>query len=65
MSLTGRKAVPVRSAGDPLVRLLASEDVERRHENLARALADFDAATVATIHGFCQEVLGSLGIRAR
>ena len=51
-------------ADDPLVRLLASEDVERRHENLARALADFDAATVATIHGFCQEVLGGLGIAA-
>ena len=26
------------------------------------ALADFDAATIATIHGFCQEVLGGLGI---
>jgi exodeoxyribonuclease V beta subunit len=51
-------------ADDPLVRLLASEDVARRHDNLARALADFDAATVATIHGFCQEVLGSLGIAA-
>jgi exodeoxyribonuclease V beta subunit len=51
-------------ADDELVRLLASEDVARRHENLARALADFDAATVATIHGFCQEVLGGLGIAA-
>ena len=51
-------------ADDPLVRLLASEDVERRHANLARALAGFDAATVATIHGFCQEVLGGLGIAA-
>ena len=30
--------------------------------NLARALADFDAATIATTHGFCQEVLGGLGV---
>jgi exodeoxyribonuclease V beta subunit len=51
-------------ADDPLVRLLAREDVQARHERLARALADFDAATVATIHGFCQEVLGGLGIAA-
>ena len=51
-------------ADDPLVRLLASEDLEARHQRLAKALADFDAATVATIHGFCQEVLGGLGIAA-
>jgi exodeoxyribonuclease V beta subunit len=47
---------------DPLVRLLASEDVRPRRDNLSRALANFDAATVATIHGFCQEVLGGLGV---
>ena len=51
-------------ADDPLIRLLASDNVEARHANLAKALADFDAATVATIHGFCQEVLGGLGIAA-
>ena len=33
-----------------------------RRDRLARALADFDAATIATTHGFCQEVLGGLGI---
>ena len=27
-----------------------------------RALGDFDAATIATTHGFCQEVLGGLGV---
>ena len=31
-------------------------------ERLARAVASFDAATIATTHGFCQEVLGGLGI---
>ena len=35
-----------------------------RRSNLAAALADFDAATIATIHGFCQEVLGGLGVAA-
>ena len=29
-----------------------------------RALADFDAATIATTHGFCQEVLSGLGVAA-
>ncbi len=29
-----------------------------RRDRLARAVADFDAATIATTHGFCQEVLG-------
>ena len=38
--------------------------VEARRNRLARALADFDAATIATTHGFCQEVLAGLGIAA-
>ena len=49
---------------DPIVTLLASglpADVERRRDRLARAVADFDAATIATTHGFCQEVLAELG----
>ena len=32
-----------------------------RRDRLARAIADFDAATIATTHGFCQEVLAELG----
>jgi exodeoxyribonuclease V beta subunit len=49
---------------DPVVTLLATgedADVERRRDRLARAVADFDAATIATTHGFCQEVLAELG----
>ncbi len=49
---------------DPVVTLLATgseEEVRSRHERLARAVADFDAATIATTHGFCQEVLAELG----
>ncbi|MGH2950069.1 MAG: UvrD-helicase domain-containing protein, partial [Solirubrobacteraceae bacterium] len=47
---------------DEVVRLLTQADVEARRARLARALADFDAATIATTHGFCQEVLGGLGV---
>jgi exodeoxyribonuclease V beta subunit len=47
---------------DDVTALLASADVERRRGRLARALADFDAATIATTHGFCQEVLSGLGV---
>ena len=53
--------------GDHVVELLAEgpeELVLRRRDRLARALANFDAATIATTHGFCQEVLGGLGIAA-
>ena len=40
------------------------DEVERRRERLATALADFDAATIATTHGFCQQMLDGLGIAA-
>ncbi|WP_445151612.1 UvrD-helicase domain-containing protein [Baekduia sp. Peel2402] len=37
-------------------------EVIQRRGHLAVALADFDAATITTTHGFCQEVLGGLGV---
>jgi exodeoxyribonuclease V beta subunit len=49
---------------DEIVALLADGDraeVEQRRARLARAIANFDAATIATTHGFCQEVLAELG----
>ena len=52
------------TGSDPVVTLLAAgdhADVQRRRDRLARAVADFDAATIATTHGFCQEVLAELG----
>jgi exodeoxyribonuclease V beta subunit len=52
---------------DPIVELLAAgtpEEVRLRRDRLVTALSDFDAATIATTHGFCQEVLGGLGIAA-
>ena len=58
---------PVGALGpdDAVIALLASgerEEVELRRARLAAALADFDSATIATTHGFCQEVLGGLGV---
>jgi exodeoxyribonuclease V beta subunit len=50
---------------DEVVRLLCAAppaEVALRRSRLTRALADFDAATITTTHGFCQEVLGGLGI---
>ena len=50
---------------DDLVRLLADgakEEVALRRRRLAAALADFDAATIDTTHGFCQRILSGLGV---
>jgi exodeoxyribonuclease V beta subunit len=53
---------------DPADRVLAlladgsRPEVEERRARLAAAVADFDAATIVTTHGFCQEILGGLGI---
>ncbi|WP_249012355.1 UvrD-helicase domain-containing protein [Conexibacter sp. DBS9H8] len=57
----GRAAV---TGGDELDRMLATgspELLESRRRRLVRALAEFDAATIATTHGFCHEVLTGLG----
>jgi exodeoxyribonuclease V beta subunit len=52
---------------DAAIDVLAQVDraeLERRSRRLASALADFDAATITTIHGFCQQVLSGLGLVA-
>jgi len=52
-------------AGDEVLGLLAggAEDVVAlRRRRLAVALAEFDAATITTTHGFCQLVLSGLGV---
>ena len=50
---------------DPIAELLLDVDTEelaRRHERVSRALADFDAATIATTHEFCLRMLDDLGV---
>ncbi len=54
-----------RAGGDSLVRHLAAgpdDEVALRRRRLATALADFDVATIATTHGFCQQMLTGLGV---
>jgi len=53
------------SPTDRVLCLLATGDraeLETRRRRLATALADFDAATIATTHGFCQHILTGLGV---
>jgi exodeoxyribonuclease V beta subunit len=50
---------------DDLIDLLLAGDeaeLDRRHRRVRAALASYDAATIATTHQFCAEVLGSLGV---
>ncbi|WP_198671963.1 UvrD-helicase domain-containing protein, partial [Desertihabitans aurantiacus] len=52
---------------DEVDRLLATgpvEELRARHEAVADALSDFDSATIATTHEFCQRMLDSLGVLA-
>jgi exodeoxyribonuclease V beta subunit len=53
------------SPTDSLVGLLAtgsSNEVTSRRERLSAALTSFDEATITTTHGFCQLMLGGLGV---
>src|SRR3954447_9679625 len=59
--VSAERELSLGTASDDVVRLLAAgppEQVELRRGRLAQALADFDSATIATTHSFCQEVLG-------
>ncbi len=49
---------------DPLLVHLCSTDAVLRLERARAALADFDSATITTIHGFAQQMLGTLGTAA-
>lgn len=52
---------------DSVLQLLADasdDEVAARRERLARALAGFDEATIATTHSFCSQMLAGLGLAA-
>ncbi len=55
-------------AGDDVVHALLADapdaEVARRRARLVHALATFDAATIATTHQFCQQMLAGLGVAA-
>jgi len=46
---------------DPVVAHLAATDRDARAHRLREAITEFDAATITTTHGFCQQMLTSLG----
>jgi exodeoxyribonuclease V beta subunit len=50
--------------GDALLTLLSEQGDSDRLARLQRAVSEFDAATVTTIHGFAKQVLGALGVSA-
>ncbi|MDP9378021.1 MAG: UvrD-helicase domain-containing protein [Actinomycetota bacterium] len=50
------------TSSDEIVKLLSRGNVDLYRARIARALESFDAATIATIHEFCGEMLGGLGI---
>jgi exodeoxyribonuclease V beta subunit len=51
-----------RKQSDLLAHLADLPDTDAVRRRLAAALASYDAATIATIHQFCQVVLRSLGV---
>lgn len=56
---------PELAAGNEVIAHLLTgteEELEARRTRLTDALAGFDSATIATIHQFCNVVLGSLGV---
>ena len=56
-----------RSGDDEVLALLATgtpAQVAQRRQRLASALASFDAATIATTHSFCHQMLAEIGIAA-
>ena len=62
-----RDPAMARSSSDEVVALLADvppDEAERRRARVARAVAEFDAATITTTHGFCQQMLAMLGTTA-
>ena len=50
--------------GDTLLTLLSEQGDADQLARLERAVSEFDAATVTTIHGFAKQVLGALGVSA-
>ncbi|MDP8978825.1 MAG: UvrD-helicase domain-containing protein, partial [Actinomycetota bacterium] len=65
--LDGRLAGASASHTDDVLEHLCAggpEEVTTRLRNLRAALAEFDAATIATIHGFCRHVLAGVGVAA-
>ena len=57
---TGKQVPPADEVAARLA-VGSQAEIEDRHRLLADAVSDFDSATIATTHGFCQLVLSGLG----
>ena len=60
-----RDPATARGGTDSVLALLADvpdDEAARRRRRLTAALAEFDAATIATTHQFCAQVLAMLGV---
>ncbi len=55
------RLAPEVQPDDDLFKALAATDRAGRLDRLERAVADFDSATITTIHGFASSVLRTLG----
>ncbi|GAA1856269.1 exodeoxyribonuclease V subunit beta [Pseudonocardia ailaonensis] len=65
LGATERGLASGEPSSDEVTRLLQQgtpEEVRLRRDRLRTALADFDAATIATTHQFCQQMLAGLGV---
>jgi len=62
--LLARRSSEPALGDDELLVHLAATDRELRLARLERAVTEFDAATITTIHGFATQVLGTLGTTA-
>jgi exodeoxyribonuclease V beta subunit len=56
--------IPTRQLSDLEAMLCTGhpEELARRRDRVSRALAEFDAATIATTHEFCLQMLDGLGV---
>lgn len=63
-SRVGAFLAPLNETEQRILRHLGGRDLPLRHDRVERALAEFDGATIVTIHGFATQVLASLGATA-
>ena len=56
---------PTDEPDDEVLAAVRSEEPELRLARVQTAISEFDSATITTIHGFAQQIIGTLGSTAR
>ena len=62
LASAGTGGAPAADAVAALILDAEPAELARRHVRVARALAEFDASTIATTHEFCLQMLDGLGV---